>query len=109
MQFGWSCKMLSFVLSSQCVLYLCFHCSKELGLLRCPCARQVASATAVRIHRMPSGGEAYVEFQSSADGTRALSRHKAMLGTRYIELVCHLGDACGGVDVCFISMLPFSK
>jgi hypothetical protein len=47
---------------------------------------QEAGVTPLRIHRQEQGGEAYVEFGSPQDARQAMTRHKANLGRRYIEL-----------------------
>jgi RNA recognition motif-containing protein len=47
---------------------------------------QEANVTPLRIHRQEQGGEAYVEFNSPQDVTQAMTRQKANLGRRYIEL-----------------------
>jgi len=39
-----------------------------------------------RIHRRTNGGEAFVEFASSMDADKAVTRNKAMLGRRYIDV-----------------------
>jgi len=47
---------------------------------------QEVNVTPLRIHRQEQGGEAYVEFGSPQDARQAMTRHKANLGRRYIEL-----------------------
>jgi len=42
--------------------------------------------TPVRIHRKAEGGEAYVEFADPQSVTKAMTRNKAYIGHRYIEL-----------------------
>jgi len=47
---------------------------------------QEAGVTPVRIHRKHNGGEAYVEFATVQDARQAMTRHKANIGRRYIDL-----------------------
>jgi len=45
-----------------------------------------ANVTPVRIHRKSEGGEAYVEFTDGQSVAKAMTRNKAYIGSRYIEL-----------------------
>jgi len=45
-----------------------------------------ANVTPVRIHRKSEGGEAYVEFADGQAVAKAMTRNKAYIGHRYIEL-----------------------
>jgi len=47
---------------------------------------QEAGVIPVRVHTKDGGGEAFVEFSSSSEVTTAMTRHKALMGRRYIEL-----------------------
>ncbi len=47
---------------------------------------EVAYCSPVRIHRRVNGGEAYVEFQSKQEAAKAMTRNKACIGRRYIDL-----------------------
>lgn len=47
---------------------------------------QVVHVTPTRIHKKTDGAEAYVEFSAPAELQKALSRDKAFLGKRYVEL-----------------------
>lgn len=47
---------------------------------------QVVHVTPTRIHKKTDGAEAYVEFSSHAELQKALTRDKAFLGKRYVEL-----------------------
>jgi heterogeneous nuclear ribonucleoprotein F/H/epithelial splicing regulatory protein 1/2 len=45
-----------------------------------------AGVSPTRIHRKVNGGEAYVEFANEYDAGQALTRNKAHIGQRYIDL-----------------------
>lgn len=47
---------------------------------------QEVGCVPMRIHKQSGGGEAFCEFSTGPDLDRALSRHKANIGNRYIEL-----------------------
>jgi len=47
---------------------------------------QEAGVTPVRIHRKADGAESFVEFLSSTDADKAMTRQKAYMKNRYIEL-----------------------
>jgi hypothetical protein len=45
-----------------------------------------AGVTPFRVHRKETGGEAFCEFSTPLEAQTAMSRHKALIGHRYIEL-----------------------
>merc|ERR1719461_2133004 len=47
---------------------------------------QEAGVTPVRIHRKADGAEAFVEFLNAGDADKAMTRQKAYMKNRYIEL-----------------------